>query len=66
MFINYGDTELHNQFYLTSGVDFFTRTQVKISFFEFFSKISILGFHDLHSANINMCIAVILSPNLSL
>ena len=43
-----------------------TRTPVKISFFGFFPKVSILGLHDLHSANINMRIAVILSLSLSL
>ena len=39
---------------------------MKISFSEFFPKVIILGLNDLHSANINMCIAVILSPSLSL
>ena len=46
MFRNVVDTELYTRFHLTSRVDFLL---VKISFSEFFPKISILGFYDLHS-----------------
>ena len=45
------DTELHTWFHLLIG------------FSDFFPKVSILGLHDLHSANIDRYIAVISSPH---